>query len=134
MEAPASLGLQALILRVGIAMTAAPTISAATVRNGDLFTHVELTLTNTSSSELGIGGLRFEALKSSGDVVPISAANYWPVPPGGSISFVAVIPMGKPWVRAVRLKGFEYVETSGRVIPLDSSLDIGMLGGVTMTS
>ena len=115
-------------------MASNPAISSANIRNGDHFFHVELTLKNPTPHVLQTGGLRFSLVKSDGQVIQTSVANFWPVPPDTTIALVAILPIGNFWSRAVTLKGFEYVETSGRVIPLDSGVDIGMLGGVTMTS
>jgi hypothetical protein len=108
-------------------------VTATALRNGNMVQHVEVKFANTTGADLDPGGLRFIAVKRNGDEYKISVAHLWPVRTEESVSIVASVPF-ENWSGVLRLKSFEFVETTGRVYPIDGSVDVSFWGRAKLAS
>lgn len=85
--------------------------------------YVEVELENGSTSMIGAGGLRLRAEPSYADALYLTAANQWPIAPGGRVYLTAILPK----VSLKRIDFVAYIEADGTVHPLRATLTIGWM-------
>ena len=109
-------------------------LTKARIEAGEHALHVRMEFVNESGGELGPGGLRFVAVDKRDEEIKMSAAHLWPVAAGETVTIVSHLGNAMWDARTIRLKSLAYVELSGRVSPLASSVAIGMMQGTKIES
>ena len=107
-------------------------LKAAKIETGEHLVHVRLSFVNTTGEELGPGGLRFIAVDKSGQEQKVSATSFWSTADGETIQVVAHLGHAIWSERTVRLQSFAYVEFSGRILDLASTVTVGFMQGTNI--